>query len=403
MTRIHDMMVRVVLKKVINTDYYFKDIYRLVDQAKAINSLNHMNFEQNTLKYHSTDKFENEKFNPYIYFGLWDSMYDGEWESSSTNQDTNEFYPSSFTQRRGRVSVKFTWNYVSNFESELKVTIDMYDGEFRNEALNFQIDFGWDFKNASHSYLEVGTINKFKEFTFYRLFRSYYSKNYEIKSLIRKHASKGIFLIEVANYSNNSNTTISISLNPFYSGSKERNQIIETVAIIVILAIFSFLLIKIETLWWKSDILSLYVSPISISIAAFWFVLLGFEHLYLSFSFEDYRWLWISSLAYFWLAAQLVISIKHTIMLKLKNLSINGGILLGILLLVAISILVLNDMIFNPHLMALWCGFVWMPQIFNDIINGFCVDHDYFEYSLTLSMLFIPISVDLFKNNIFEL
>ena len=278
----------------------------------------------------------------------------------------------------------------------------MYDGEFRNEALNFQIEFGWDFKNASLNYLEVESSNKFREFKFYRLFQNYHSKNHDIKSILKKHAFKRLFFIEVTSLNINFNTTINISLNPFYSGSKETKQIIETVAIIVILAIFSFLLIKIETLCRKSDILDMRVSPISVSIAAFWFVLLGFEHLYLSFSFEDYRWLWISSLAYFWLAAQLVISIKHAIMLKLKNLSINGCILLGILLLVAISILVRNDMIFNPHLMALWCGFVWMPQIFNDIRNGFCVDHDYFEYSLTLSMLFIPISVNLFKCNIFE-
>ena len=58
-------------------------------------------------------------------------------------------------------------------------------------------------------------------------------------------------MIEVANHSNNSNTTINISLNPFYSGGKGRHQVIETVIIVVILAIFSFLLIKIEILWWK--------------------------------------------------------------------------------------------------------------------------------------------------------
>ena len=278
----------------------------------------------------------------------------------------------------------------------------MYDGEFRNEALNFQIEFGWDFKNASLSYLEVESTDEFREFKFYQLFQNYHSNNNDIKSILKKHAFKRLFLIEVTSLNKNSNTTINISLNPFYSGGKETKQIIETVVIIVILTIFSWLLIKIETLCWKSDILSLYASPVSVSIAAFWFVLLSFEHLYLSLSFEDYRWLWISSLAYFWLAAQLVISIKHAIMLKLKNLSINGGILLGTLLFVAISILVLNDMIFNPHLMALWCGFVWMPQIFNDIINGFSVDHDYFEYSLTLSILFIPIYVNLFKCNIFE-
>ena len=111
----------VVLQKVINTDSYFKDIYHFVDQIKAASSLNYSNFEQYSSEYFETDKSENETVNPYTYFGLWDNMYDGEWESAATNQDTNEFYPSSFTQRRGRVSAKFTWNYVSNLESGLKV------------------------------------------------------------------------------------------------------------------------------------------------------------------------------------------------------------------------------------------------------------------------------------------
>ena len=105
----------------INTDYYFKDIYQFVDQIKAASSLNYSNFEQYSTEIFETDKSENVTVNPYTYFGLWDNMYDGEWESAATNQDADKFYPSSFTQRKGRVSAKFTWNYVSNFESGLKV------------------------------------------------------------------------------------------------------------------------------------------------------------------------------------------------------------------------------------------------------------------------------------------
>ena len=130
----------VVFKKVIKTDNYFKDIYRFVDQAKAVNSLNYTKSGQYKVEYPSTDKLESENFDPYTYFGLWDDMYDGEWESSTTNHDADKFYPSSFTQRRGRVSAKFAWSHNSNFESGLKVTIDMYDLEFIMKSSIFKLN-----------------------------------------------------------------------------------------------------------------------------------------------------------------------------------------------------------------------------------------------------------------------
>ena len=350
---------------------------------------------------HGGNYFENYS----LYFNSWNSKLDGSWEFTPYDSSLDHLVNNTLSHNEGRISSNFKCNYVPNVGNIIHIDLEIYNGHFKNNMIEFHLSFLQDFKNYTNSVVVLNRKDDNMHIWHYQFVHRLNSFSYFTNNTLIKSKSNSEMSIKIESTQKGFNGFIEIKFNSLYLGRIDNFHIIKYIIGDIIAILIWLYWVHTKTLdAFDDNFTSLWVSPITLALNLFWNILQMFEYFFLANTREEYFWFYILMIFHLWMIVHQYYFIK-CIYLKYeqKFISNQHQIYICIILFLLSVIVFLYDMLFDCTLLTMIWGFIWIPQIVQNVRNGFTINNDSLIISLSLNFLYFPLWTKFFEGNIFEL